>query len=83
MLFVHLQLKQKLTDAKLMQLATEVAVQDITSIAISDMGITNVKIRSLSKDTGHKSEMLNFEILRLWRNKSGNTREVSRTFLNM
>ena len=83
MLFVHLQLKQKLTDAKLMELATEVAVQDITSIAISYMGITNAKIRGLSKDTGHKSEMFNFEILRLWRNKSGNTREVSRTFLNV
>ena len=75
--FVHFQLKQQLTDAKLMELATEVAARDIKSIAISGMGMTDPKITNLSDDNRYKSEMLSFEILRIWRNKTGNTKEVS------
>ena len=75
--FVNFQLRQQLTDAKLMELATEVAARDIKSIAISDMGLTEAKITNLSDDERNKSEILSFEILRRWRNKLGNTKEAS------
>ena len=81
-LWTFVKLRQKLTDAKLMELATEVAVQDIESIAISDMRITYAKIKNMRKDN-RKSEMLNFEILRLWGNRPGNTKKVVITFLSI
>ena len=65
-----------------MELATEVAVTDIKSIAISDMRIKDAKIKNMSKDYP-KSEMLNFEILRLWGNRPGNTKEVVTGFMGV
>ena len=60
-----------------MELAQNVAGDDMDIIALQYMGIEDPKIRNLSADSIDKREMLNFKLLKLWSQRKGNNKEVN------
>ena len=67
-----------LTDAVLTELAQHVAATDMEVIALEYLGIKAPTIKNLNEVNREKREHFNFEILRLWREKSAeNSIEVS------
>ena len=59
-----------------MELAQNIAGRDMDAMALQYLDIEEPKIRNLSDVNRNDKEKFNYEILRLWKQKTGNTKEV-------
>ena len=59
-----------------MELAQNIAGRDMEAIALQYLDIEEPKIKNLSDVNRNDKEKFNYEILRLWKRKTGSTKEV-------
>ena len=65
-----------LPNSTLMDLAQNIAARDMEAIVLQYLGFEEPKIRNMSDACRDDKEKFNFDILYLWSQKSGSTKEV-------